>query len=190
MASLQGLDMSDAEGLREGFTAVPPGEYQIYLDTSDRVSTSTAPNEMLKCTFVIAAGEYQNRKLFCNFNLWNSNQDAVRIAKSQWAAICFAALGQPPETVRDSSQLNSRIFFAEVANVSGQSKNSANKWVDDPEKPRRNEIVFNKDSIKSLNGYTPTSPTAAKPVVSATSGGPVATETTSKPAASTPPWKR
>lgn len=151
MADLTDVNMLDAEGLRDGFEPLPPGEYQLFMESSDRVSTKAGDGELLKCVFIVGMGPHEGKKIFSNFNLWNKSTEAVRIAKSQWAAICFAALGQPPEMVRDSSMLNSKLFYAEISNVPHHN---------DPTK-RSNEIVFSKGKIRSLKE----GPAGSQPIV-------------------------
>lgn len=142
------VDTSDAEPLREAFIAIPPGEYQLYMESSEVASTSTG-NQMLKCVFAVATGQYEGTKVFCNFNLWNTNQKAVDIAKSQWRALCEATLGQPNALNNESSSLHNRIFIGELSNVPQQIKNDKGEYVDNPDPTkRRNELVFRKGTIR------------------------------------------
>ena len=145
MSNLRDLDTSDAPELNEGFKVVPPGEYQLYMDSSERKATNDGQSEKLECVFVVAAGEYENSKIWCSFNLWNKSVDATNIAKAQWRAICEATVGQPDAPNKDSASLHNKIFFALVDNVAAYDKATGK----DHETKRKNEIVFRKGTIMS-----------------------------------------
>lgn len=141
MANLSQIDMSDAEELGTGFKAIPPGEYQVYIESSEFKTTKKGNGEYLECVLVVATGEYENSKVFVRLNLINENADAVRIAKSQLRALCEATVGQP--FVNDSSMLHNRVFMAFIDNV------PMNK--DDPNSKRSNEVKFSKGNVYALN---------------------------------------
>lgn len=151
--NLADIDYSDVQELGNGYKAAPPGEYQLMLESSEKVNTKSGTGAYLKCVFVIAMGPYEGTKIFQNFNFWNPSADAMRIAKDQWAAIVAAAYGGPPEQVKDSAQLHSRIFIAELENVPAYNKESGKN---DHPTYRSNEIVFKKDKIRSLSSVRPT----------------------------------
>ena len=144
--NLLDIDTSDAQELSEGFVAIPPGEYPMYIESSDRKPTSNGAGEYLECTLIVASGEYEGAKIFARFNLWNQNQQAVDIAKSQWRALCEATLGQPNAINNDSGSLHNKMFMAQVANVPAYDK--ATKQ-DHPTR-RTNEIVFRKGTVRSM----------------------------------------
>lgn len=141
MAELRNLDMNDAQELGEGFRIVPPGEYQLYIESSDIKNTKKGDGQYLELISVVVDEEYKGAKIFTRLNLWNNSQQAVDIAKSQLRALCEAIVGQP--FVNDSSMLHSRPFFALIDNV------AMNK--DDPNSKRSNELIFRKGSIRSIN---------------------------------------
>lgn len=180
MALLSNIDMTDAQELGEGFRIVPPGEYQVYMESSDFKDTKAGTGKYLECVLVVADGEYEGAKIFVRLNLINPNQQAVDIAKSQLRALCEAIVGQP--FVNDSAMLHSRPFFALIDNV------AMNK--DDPNSKRSNEVVFRKGTIRSINsGAVPG--LAAEPVQQKTTAPKVvATPAPVTPASGLPPWKQ
>ena len=135
MAELHDIDTTDAQELGEGFAPLPPGEYTAYVDASERKYTKDGGGEYLATTWLIHGGEYEGRKVFCNFNLWNKNETAVSIAKSQWRAVCEATAGRP--SISNSEEIHHKkcIITLEL----DQYKDKIN-----------NKIVFKKDTIRPL----------------------------------------
>lgn len=78
----------DAEDI--SFEPVPAGNYQAQIVASDLKVTSTGTGEYISLTFEILDDEYAGRKIFCNLNIVNPNEQAVKIAKSQLKQICKA----------------------------------------------------------------------------------------------------
>lgn len=180
MANLNSIDMTDVAELSEGtFRIIPPGEYQVLMESSDFKKTKNGDGEYLECVLIVCDGaEYDGAKVFVRLNLINKSDVAVRIAKEQLRALCEAIYGQP--SVNDSSMLHSRPFFAYIDNV------PMNK--DDPNSKRSNEVVFRKGTIRSLKDVPP--PTkATKPVVAA-QAAPVQATSAVTPGAGLPPWKK
>lgn len=143
--NLHDIDTSDAPELGEGFKAFPPGEYQLYMESSEVKDTSKGDGRYLQCQFVVAAGDCEGSKVRCNFNFWNNNATAVEIARTQWRALCEATLFQPTALNNDSASLHNKIFFALVDNVPAYDKNTGK----DHATNRTNEIVFKKGTILS-----------------------------------------
>jgi hypothetical protein len=139
MARLDGIDTSTAEALREGFQPIPPGDYMLFMESSEKTETRDGNGEYLKCVFVVANGEFEGAKITANFNFWNQNQKAVDIAKSQWRALCEAVLNQPTAINNESSSLHNKIFIGQVSN----------KPRNDDATKRTNELVFLKGTIRS-----------------------------------------
>ena len=71
------------------FDLIPPGEYQAQIIEADIKDTSTG-GKRLALTFEILSGQYSTRRVFDNLNLWNSNAQAVEIARQQMKKICVA----------------------------------------------------------------------------------------------------
>lgn len=195
MADLRDVDTSDAPELNEGFKAIPPGMYELYMESSERKTTSNGEGEYLACVFKVGRGDHENAKIFCNFNFWNKNPTAVEIAKSSWRAICEATLGQPNAINGESASLHNKLFVAEVENKPAYNKES--KKNDHPTN-RTNEIVFRKGTILNSKQYFTSQQQASKPATASggsqepqgqqTASAPAAT--TVKPGAGTAPWKK
>lgn len=141
MADLHDVDMSNAPELMDGFTPIPPGEYVLYLEESERQSNKAEDGQYLRSTFVVAEGEYQGRKVFHRFNLWNKSEKSKEIAKGEWNAICLAALGQAATTIKDSTTLHFKKFIGTVKFVPPEGTWAA-----------KNEMVFRKNSIRPVDG--------------------------------------
>lgn len=180
MANLMQIDMSDAQELGAGFRVVPPGEYQVYIESSDFKKTKSGTGEFLELVLVVGDGEYEGAKIIVRLNLINSNQIAVDIAKSQLRALCEAIVGQP--FVNDSAMLHSRLFFALVDNV------AMNK--DDQNSKRSNEVIFRKGSIRSINSASVVKPVVAAPVAMAQPVQQAAPDPVVTPGTGKPPWKK
>jgi hypothetical protein len=65
--------------------------------------TKSGSGQYLQLTFSILQGEHKNRKVYARLNLVNDNVTAVKIAKSELAAICQAV---GVAEIKDSAQLH------------------------------------------------------------------------------------
>lgn len=111
MADLNGFDANAVEP-NAGFGLMPRGEYDAVIVSSERKATKAGDGHYLSFEFQVLSGEYQNRKLWANLNLWNKNDKAVQIAKGDLSAIC-RAIGVP--TPKDSSELHNKPLKLSVA---------------------------------------------------------------------------
>lgn len=191
MGNLSDVDFEGAAPLRDGYQAIPPGWYQLYMESSEVKDTSNNKGKMIACVFAVGTGEHEGAKIYCNFNFWNENQKTVDIAKSQWTAICEAAIGMPKVLSGDSSGLYNKTFMAKIDNVPGGSKVNG-VWVEDPLK-RKNEIVFNKGTIMGTREYyannqpgAAATPTPQAASASTAQAAPAAGQATQAPAAANP----
>lgn len=71
------------------FDLIPPGEYEAVIVAAEVKPTSSG-GKMIKLRLQILNGEFQNRTLFDNLNIWNSSDKARQIAKGTLSAICRA----------------------------------------------------------------------------------------------------
>lgn len=87
-----------------GFQPIPGGLYQAHITNSDKREAKSGNGWYLWFEFEVREGPHKGRKLFTNFNLGNSNAEAVRIANGQFSALCRACgkLGR----VSDTQQLH------------------------------------------------------------------------------------
>lgn len=76
-----------------GLDPVPEGWYKTVVTKSNTKAVSTGNGGMLELILTIIEGQYQNRILYWNLNLYNTNQQAVEIAYKQLSALCHV-IGQ------------------------------------------------------------------------------------------------
>lgn len=130
-------------------TILPPGKYVAEIIDSE-MRQSSSGGEMLSLTWQIVEGEHQGRRLWCNLNLVNSNQQAVEIARRDLSAIC-RAIGKMH--VKDSAELHMRPMLLTVA---VQEAHRDKRGID---RAARNEIK----GYSPLNGAAPaTTPAPAQ----------------------------
>jgi len=146
MSNLAGLgfDASQVEP-DVGFEAIPAGDYDAVIVSSE-VKASSTGGQYLKLELQILNGPYQNRKVFTNLNLWNSSEDAVKIARANLSAICRAVNVLTPQ---DSSQLHNKPLRIKVV------------VKQDPQYGPRNEIKGFKP--RQAGGTLPTPPAGVDP---------------------------
>ena len=95
---------------------IPKGEYQAVIVKSDLQETKDKTGKYLKLDFQICSGEYMNKHVFTNLNLWLAETDdkkktAVKIAKAQMSELCRAVNVLNP---RDSSDLHNKPLTIKV----------------------------------------------------------------------------
>jgi hypothetical protein len=107
-----GFDATAPENQRTN-SVVPAGEYPMILVESERKQTKDGDGAYLKCKFQIVAGEFQNRIVFKNFNLWlpPSKEQALAIARGEFSEFCRAVNVPNP---KDSSELHTKRFVGKV----------------------------------------------------------------------------
>jgi len=83
------LNYQNGGQTEDSFDAIPAGDYPAMIIESERVASKTNPqNSYLKLKWEILEGQYRGRKLFENVNLWNTNGQAVEIARKAMDSIC------------------------------------------------------------------------------------------------------
>tara|TARA_R110002110_G_scaffold246260_1_gene462645 strand:+ start:940 stop:1404 length:465 start_codon:yes stop_codon:yes gene_type:complete len=121
--NLDGFNANDVEP-NEAFTALPAGEYDIIVMSSEMKPTKAGDGKYLQLQLQILSGTYQNRQLFDRLNLVNRNDVAVQIAKGTLSSICRAVNVLTP---KDSSELHNKPLTAIVKvekDLNGNSQNS------------------------------------------------------------------
>ncbi len=103
MADLN-FDASTVEP-NKGFGLIPAGDYDAVIIASEKKETNAGTGHYLSLTFQILSGEFQNRRLWANLNLWNPSDKAQQIARGDLSAICRAV---NVLTVKDSTELHNR----------------------------------------------------------------------------------
>lgn len=112
MADLGGTFDANAKENNQS-SCLPAGEYDAVCIKSERKATNAGDGQYLACEFKITKGEFQNRSIFCNFNLWlhPSKVEAINIAKGQFSQFCRAVGVLTP---KDSSELHNKPFIVKI----------------------------------------------------------------------------
>lgn len=109
------FNIDDYEASAPQTGPIPAGKYlAIISDTAEK--TSRAGDRYVELTLQIVQGEYQNRLLWDNLNLWHSSEKPRNIARSTLKAICEAV----GIKATDTSQLCNRPL---VINVTVEDNN-------------------------------------------------------------------
>lgn len=107
------FNAQDHDTEQRDYEEMPNGDYQLEIEASDVVPTSTGSGTILKTTMIVVAPEeYKGRKLFNNYNLENRNPQAQEIGQKQFASLC-RAIGI--DAVEDSEDLHFHVFTAKIA---------------------------------------------------------------------------
>lgn len=104
MGNLQGFNAAEVEP-NGSFEAIPPGDYDAVIVSSEMKSTKAGTGTYLKIELQIASGQHQNRKLWDQINIQNPNEECQRIGRGTLSAICRAVNVLEP---KDSSELHMR----------------------------------------------------------------------------------
>lgn len=103
-----GFNVADTEYEERNFDPLPKGEYTLRALEADLKDTSSGEGKYIAAVFeVVKPSEYQGRKVFNNFNIFNPSEKAERIGREQvagWARAC----GRP--NAKDSDELLERPF--------------------------------------------------------------------------------
>lgn len=95
----------------QGFDLMPAGEYDAVIVNSEVKPTANGEGKYLKLELQILSGQFQNRKLWDNLNLWNKSEEAVKIAKGSLSSICRAVGVMTP---KDSTELHNKPLRVSV----------------------------------------------------------------------------
>ena len=102
MADLRGFDARNVEPM-DDFEPIPAGKYVAAIVASEMKPTKSGGGSFLELQFQVLEGDYKGRLLWARLNLDNPNELAVRIARSELAAICKAVGIMQPN---DSTELH------------------------------------------------------------------------------------
>lgn len=89
MAELGNYDATGGEMMSDR-GALPAGEYVAALVKSDRKDAKTHDNAYINCEFEVMDGAAKGRRFWTMLNLWNSNAQAVAIARQELNSIMHA----------------------------------------------------------------------------------------------------
>jgi hypothetical protein len=85
-----GFDFDASQVDTSSYSEIPEGQYVAVINKAERKPTKRGDAEYLSLEFQIVSDHQNGRKLWENLNLWNANQDAVKIAFASLASICKA----------------------------------------------------------------------------------------------------
>lgn len=91
-----------SENKGPSFEPFPAGVYEMEINKSS-IKTSKAGDNYLSLGMKVCDGEYKDRMVWVNLNLWHKNPKAAEIAQREFAAICEAC---GLESVEDSNELH------------------------------------------------------------------------------------
>lgn len=126
------------------FEPLPEGEYQAQIIEVEKKETKSGTGSYLKITYVITEGQYRNRRLYMNLNLWNPNEKTVQIANGQLKKMCDA-MGLDFEKVNDTNQLIGidHVISVVVRPAVGQyqASNDVKRWLPFDNKPATSTVA-------------------------------------------------
>ena len=102
MTDLKGFDAREVEPM-DTFEPIPADKYIAAVTASEMKPTKKGDGSYLELKFQVLEGEYKGRNLWARLNLDNPNKLAVKIARSELAAICKAVGVLTPN---DSTELH------------------------------------------------------------------------------------
>jgi Protein of unknown function (DUF669) len=153
MGNLQDIDLDKVEEMRD-FAPIPAGDYVAAVIGDEIKRTKAGDGEYLQFCWEIVDGAHKGRRLWSRLNLWNKNETAVKIAKSEMKSIANATgIARP----KDSAEFRDKLAVIKV--VLEERDDKAGEF--------RNEIK----GYSSASGGTITAPAptqAAAPATAAT----------------------
>ena len=102
MAGLDNFDANTVDPLGD-YSPIPEGWYLASIVSSEKKNTKSGTGAYLECKMAIVQGDHKGRNVWVRLNLWNPNQQAVGIARSELSSICRAVGVMQP---KDSQQLH------------------------------------------------------------------------------------
>jgi hypothetical protein len=87
--NLFAVDTSGVDAMG-GFEVYPAGIYPAMMISASRKEAKNPGNYFLECTYQFIEGDYAGKKFTSRLNLWNSNAQAVEIAKRELKSLRIA----------------------------------------------------------------------------------------------------
>lgn len=105
MGNLSNLNFNAEDPVHEqrDFSPLPEGRYPAIIEASEIKETKARTGQYMELTFQIIGEYFAGRKCWARLNLWNPSDQAVEIAKKEFASICKAVGVMAPV---DSSELH------------------------------------------------------------------------------------
>lgn len=122
----------------EDFQPIPTGLYELEIEKAEATRTKT-DKDMFKLTYVVAEGEYKNRKIFGNQVISPESPKAMGFLFKFFSALGFTReyLGEnKPELSQLADMMVGRRITAQVGVKSYQGNESNEvKWTKEPKTP-------------------------------------------------------
>lgn len=155
------IDVEKEKGQGGTDVCIPEGKYPMIVLSSGPKETKSG-GLMVILKIVITSGDFKDTEFHPNFNIVNSNPEAVRIAAQQLANIGHA-VGLP--TLTDTNQLHNRPFIGEIVNK------KKDDWVNNDGQTVTGKVVSEVKKYHPLpqagGGHTGFTPPAAQTVFQA-----------------------
>lgn len=81
---------------KKDFELIPKGWYRVIVSESTGKHTKDGKGYYLALTFTVIGKEFNGRKIWCNYNVKNQNEQAVKIALQELKALCVATNNDRP----------------------------------------------------------------------------------------------
>jgi hypothetical protein len=85
-----GFDFDASQVDTSSYSEIPEGQYVAVINKAERKPTKRGDAEYLSLEFQVVSDQQSGRKIWENLNLWNANQQSVKIAFESLASICKA----------------------------------------------------------------------------------------------------
>jgi len=148
-------EYSQEDKAQTDFDALPAGDYMVVITEWEDKDTKAGDGQYANLTLEVVDGPCKGRKLWHTLNLKNKSEQAVNIARAQYAAIREAVDTPSPKVAQD---LYNKPFIAKVKVERRKMKDSNGNWVDDPNGDYQNQCK----GFKPLNSASTTGDGTAK----------------------------
>jgi hypothetical protein len=113
MANL-GIDLKKVDETQTtNFEPVPNGIYSVQVTGSESKQNKAGTGSFLKIEFTVVDKNYNGRKFWHNFNLFNKSEKAQNIGRAELKR-CILACGLS-DAVRDSSEMHGKMLRVKIA---------------------------------------------------------------------------
>jgi hypothetical protein len=109
-------------------TPLPDGKYFVEITDSDYRDAKNGNGSYVMVEYRVIDGEFSDRKLWANYNIINSNEQAQEIGQQQFAKLCLATLGRP--SCNDTDDLIGRQLAVGVGIDKKDPSRNRVKWTE------------------------------------------------------------
>lgn len=111
---------------RAGFETLPKGRYLTLVSDSEQKKNSKGTGDYYEIEFdVVRPDKYRNRKLWARLNVHHESEEAQRIGREQFSALCEAT-GLDRTKVADTTALHNRPVIC-IVDIEQGTKGEMNK---------------------------------------------------------------